>query len=264
MARPQKQGLSEARHALRWQAPSRFEIKVALVIGFLALALTVLRSVGGMDPDTAAAHGVALALGAFAGLLAVYALAAINFSASRWYLRRTVEPWLERGERRYEAVIAALKAAGIDVEAGAGKRRRTPSRLSWWSRDRFYRVVEVLTYVAWGAFALVVGWSVDRVLLAAGGMEPAGVSPIVVAVLGVSGVLSLASYQIPLAVGTLKLYMLDRALGEIERLLANGEHGAANRSRTPPPRSPALVEPVLKRLGPIPMPGWRHPQPDAP
>ena len=256
--------MSAVRRTIRRGAPSRFWLAVALALGLIVFAITALRTAGGMDPDEAAARGVADGIGAFAGLLAVFALAAIDFSASRWYLRRAVEPWLERGERRYEAVIAALKAAGIDVETGAGKRRRTPSRLSWWSRDRFYRFIEVFTYGGWVAFALVVGWSVDRVLLAAGGMESAGVSPIVVAALGVSGVLSLAIYQIPLAVGTLKLYRLDRALGEIERLLANGEHGSANRSRTPPPRWPALVEPVVKHLGPIPMPGWRHPQPDAP
>lgn len=257
MARPQKRGLNESRRTLRWQAPSLFEIKVALVIGFLALALTVLRSVGGMDPDEAAARSVADGIGAFAGLLAAAALMAINLSASRWF-ERHVSARLERVRQRYTATFTELWAAGLlDTDAGTGQRERTPL-LSW-----FFRLIVALAFIAGVAFMLALGWSVARELLAAGGIEPSGAPLAAVVLAGVSGALSFAIFQLPLAVIALQAYRLDRALDELGRSLARDEPGAPERPRASALRWPALIEPVARRLGPISLPVWRYPQPDA-
>ena len=249
--------MSAVRHAVRGGLPSRFCLAVTLMIGLIVFVSTALRAAGGMDPDEAAARGVADGIGAFAGLLATAALMALTFSASRWYQRHVSEPWLERVERRCEAIVAARKATNMD--AGGRIVRRKRIRLSWWSWDRFDRFIEWLTYGAGIAFVLTVSWSVDRALLAASGIETA-VTPLATVVLvGVPGVLSFAIYQIPLVVITLRMYGLERLLGYAERLPAPGESGATDRPLASALQRPALVEPVVRSLGPIPLPGWRTP-----
>lgn len=253
--------MSAVRRTVREGLPSRFWLAVTLVLGLVVFASTALRAAGGMDPDEAAARGVADGIGAFAGLLAAAALMALTFSASLWYQRHVSEPWLERVERRCEAIIAPRKATSIEAGGRIGRRKRI--RLSWWSWDRFDRFIEWLTYGAGLAFVLAASWSVDRALLAVGGIETA-VTPLATVVLvGVPGVLSFAIYQIPLVVITLRMYRLERLLGAAERLPAHGESGAPERPLASALQRPALVEPVVRSLGPIPLPGWRNLQPDA-
>ena len=253
--------MSGVRRAIRGGVPSRFCLGIALALGLLAFMSTVLRAAGGMDPDEASARGVADGIGAFAGLLAAFALMTINLSASRWYRSHVSEPWLGRGERRCEAIVAALKATSMDAGGRMGRRKRLLH--SWWSWDRFDRFIEWLTYGTGLAFVLTVSWSVDRALLAAGGIESA-VAPLAAVVLvGVPGVLSFAIFQTPLMVLTLRMYRLERMLGDAEQLLASGKPDASDRSWASTLQWPALVEPIMRRLGPIPVPGWRQPQPDA-
>lgn len=250
--------MSAVRRTVREGIPSRFWLAVTLALGLVVFASTALRAAGGMDPDEASARGVAEGIGAFAGLLGAIALLTINLSASRWFERHVSGPRLERVRRRYAAVIAEMRVAGLDADAGTSQQKRTLPLLSW-----FFRLIVVLAFVAGVAFMLALGWSVDRALLAAGGIEPA-VAPLAAVVLvGVPGVLSFAIFQIPLAVIALQVYRLDRALDDFERVLAHGEPGAPDRPLASALRWPALIELVVKRLGPISVPRWRYPQPDA-
>lgn len=261
MARLPEQDVSGVRRAIRQGVQSRFCLIVTLMIGLAVFASTALRAASGMDPDEAAARGVADGIGAFTGLLAAFALMTINLSASRWYRSHVSEPWLERGERRCETVVATLKATSMDAGGRMGRRKRLLP--SWWSWDRFDRFIEWLTYGTGLAFVLTVSWSVDRALLAAGGIESA-VTPLAAVVLvGVPGVLSFTIFQTPLMVLTLRMYRLERMLGDAEQLLASGKPDASDRSWASTLQWPALVEPVVRRLGPISVPGWRQPQPDA-
>ena len=253
--------MNSAWRAVQGSAPSRYWIVLALILGLVTFVGTALRAMAGMDPDEAAARGVADGIGGFTGILALIALAKINLAASRWYRCRKVEPWLERGERRSAAIVAALKAVGTDTDARTGRQKRPLPLLLRWNWVRFPGFIEALTYVTWLAFMLTVSFSVERALQAAGGMESAPwpfVAPLVVL-----GVLSLTVYQIPLAVLTLKMYRLDRTLDEVERLLAEDESEASGRPAALSLRRPALVEPDVKHFGPIPLPGWRRLQPDA-
>lgn len=250
--------MSAVRRTVSRGVPSRFCLVVALMIGLVAFAGTALRAAGGMDPDEASARGVADGIGAFAGLLAAAALMAINLSASRWF-ERHVSARLERVRQRYTATFTELWAAGLlDTDAGTGQRERTPPLLSW-----FFRLIVALAFIAGVAFMLALGWSVDRELLAAGGIEPSGAPLAAVVLAGVSGALSFAIFQLPLAVIALQAYRLDRALDEFGRSLARDEPGAPERPRASALRWPALIEPVARRLGPISLPVWRYPQPDA-
>ena len=258
MARFPEQDVSGVRRAIRQGVPSRSGIGIALVLGLLAFVSTVLRAMGGMDPDEAAARGVAGGIGVFAGLLAANALMTLNLSASYWFERHVSEPWLERVRRRYTAIVAELRAAGLDTDAGTSRQKRTLPLLSW-----FFRLVIALALVSGVAFMLALIWSVDRALLAAGGIEPSGAPLAAVVLVGIPGVLSFAIFQIPLVVITLQVYRLDRAWGEFERSLAHDETGAPDRPRAPALQWPALVEPIMRRLGPIHVPVWRQPQPDA-
>ena len=65
--------MSGMRRAIRHGVPSRSGIGIALALGLLAFVSTVLRAMGGMDPDEAA-RGVAGGIGVFTGLLAANAL----------------------------------------------------------------------------------------------------------------------------------------------------------------------------------------------
>ena len=257
MARLPEPAVSAVRRTVRRGVPSRFWLVVMLTLGLAVFAGTALRAAGGMDPDEASARGVADGIGAFAGLLAAAALMAINLSASRWF-ERHVSARLERVRQRYTAIFTELWAAGLlDADAGTGQRERTPP-LSW-----FFRLIVALAFVAGVAFMLTLGWSVDRELLAAGGIEPSGAPLAAVVLAGVSGALSFAIFQLPLAVIAMQAYRLDRALDELERSLARDEPGAPERPRASALRWPALIEPVARRLGPISLPVWRYPQPDA-
>ena len=91
-------------------------------------------------------------------------------------------------------------------------------------------------------------------MLAAGGIEPSGAPLAAVVLVGIPGVLSFAIFQIPLVVIALQVYRLDRAWGEFGRSLAHGETGAPDRPREPALQWPALAEPIMRRLGPIPVP----------
>ena len=263
MARLPKRGLSEARRAFRWQTPAGFEITAALIIGLLAMALTVLRSLGGMDPDRAAAHGVALALGVFAGCLVIPVFMKINVYTTHEYMRRVFEPWGERIRRRQEAIASRferLEEYGFVADAGG-----PPERMDSERRDRFHSAVEWGTYGAWVVFALLFSQVVSRVLLAASGLEGVAVHPVLVASLAASVASSLLIFQMPLAVTTGILLRVERTMGNLEKALDRLERGeSAETSRAMPALQwPALVEPVVRRLGPISVPGWRQPQPDA-
>lgn len=109
-------------------------------------------------------------------------------SSSYWFERHVSEPWLERVRRRYTAIVAELRAAGLDTDAGTSRQKRTLPLLSW-----FFRLVIALALVAGVAFMLALIWSVDRALLAAGGIEPSGAPLAAVVLVGIPGVLSFAS-----------------------------------------------------------------------
>ena len=238
MARLQKRGLRETRRALRWQAPSRFEIAVALAVGSLAAALTVLRSVRGTDPDTAAASGMALALGAFAGCLAIPVFMRINVRSAHWYGCRVLEPWAERFDRRQEAIDSRLDAFGSVEDAGGPPER---AEYVWW--DRFRKVVKWATYGSWAVFVLLFAQVVSRALLAASGLDGGDVHPVLIASLAVSGALSLLIFQTPLAALTWLLMRAGRVAGKTEKALDRLERdGAVETSRAmPAQRRPGLV-----------------------
>ena len=254
MAGPGKRGPGEARRALQVHAPSRFEIAAALALGFLAAALTVLQSVRGADPDTAAASGTAWALGAFAGCLAVAALMPINASIARWYGRRVLEPWAERLERRREAAGPGWGASGSVADADG-----PPERADRVRRDRFLGAAEWAAYGSWAVFASLSALAVSRALLAAGGPDGGGAHPALVASLAVSGASSLLVFQMPLAAPTWRLMRAGRAAGRTGKAPDRPERGGAAETGRPAP-----AEPVVKlRFGPVLVPGWRRAQPGA-
>ena len=256
--------MSSMRRSIRWQAPTRLDALLVLVISAVVLALTGLRVTAGMDPDEAAARGVAAGLAIFVCLAVVARLPIVNVSASLWCQRRVLEPWLNSIEDRQNAIISELD--GLDGDPDEGARQRKPPRrfFSWWTYDRFEIVVECLAMGAVATFAFLCYRAVHFSLLAAGGVEEEALALGNVLLLAISGVLALAIYQIPLLYIMWRMCRLERMLRNIERQHDRGVAAASRQHEVAiaMTRWASLIEPAIKYFGPIPWPVWRHPQPD--
>lgn len=257
MAGLQGQDVSRRQRGLSWQAPTLALAGVAVAAGLVAALLTVVRAAGEATPDEAAARAFAEVAAWLVSLVLVSrTLPVMTIKASGWYMGSVLNPRIDRELERAESLL------GHEVA-------ETPSRVPWWASRWFNRVTLLVTFATWSVAVLFLAVVLSRALLAASGSVAYEAPASALVACGAAALLGFAMYQVPLVIGTWQLRRLNRVMDELERMISGTvpSPGAGG-----PPASEAywatrvdrLIEPFLRRFGPLSLPGWRRPQPGTP